>query len=129
MAVELQMLAWSVVLGLVQIGLASSLMTYQRGIAWNASARDGEPKALTGVAARLERAQKNFLETFPLFAALVLAVVVADRSSADTILATQVYLGARIIYVPLYAAGVPYLRTVAFGFSVWALLTLLGALL
>lgn len=128
MAIELQMLAWSVVLGLVQIGLAASMMTYQRGLAWNASARDGEAPPLTGVAARLERAQKNFLETFPLFATLVLAVLAADRSSADTILATQVYLAARVIYVPLYAAGIPYLRTVAFGFSVWGLLTLLRAL-
>lgn len=129
MPIELQMLAWSVVLGLVQIGLAASMMTYQRGLAWNASARDGQAPPLSGVTARLERAQKNFLETFPFFAALVLAVVVADRSSDATVLATQVYLAARVIYVPLYAFGVPYLRTIAFGFSVWGLLKLLGALL
>ena len=42
MTVEIQMLAWSVALGLVQILLAAALMTHQRGLKWNTGARDGQ---------------------------------------------------------------------------------------
>ena len=129
MTTELSVLGWSVVLGLVHIGLAAAAATHERGLAWNVSARDGSSKPLGGVASRLARAQANFLETFPLFAALVLGVVAAGASDAQTLLGAQVYLAARVVYLPLYAAGVPYLRTVAFGAAVWGMLVLLRALI
>ncbi|MEE7567699.1 hypothetical protein HH297_15635, partial [Xanthomonas sp. Kuri4-3] len=75
MSQEIQMLGWAMVLGLVQLMIASAGMTAQRGNKWNASARDGTPAPLTGVPARMQRALHNFLETFPFFAAAVLAVV------------------------------------------------------
>jgi len=128
MTIELQVLAWSVVLGLVQIGLTGAMATRQRGFAWNISARDGEATPLTGIGARLERAQRNFFETFPLFAAVVLAVVLAQRGSAETALGAQLYLWARIAYVPLYAFGVPYVRSIAWAVALWGLLKLLLAL-
>uniref|UniRef100_UPI000D562996 MAPEG family protein n=1 Tax=Xanthomonas fragariae TaxID=48664 RepID=UPI000D562996 len=86
LTIELQMLGWAMVLGLMQLLAASASTTAQRGIKWNASARDDETRPLTGVAARLERAFRNYLETFPIFAAAVLAVSVAGRTSADTAL-------------------------------------------
>ena len=128
MTIEIQMLAWSVALGLVHVLLAAALMTRQRGMQWNASARDGEAKPLTGVAARVERASKNFLETFPFFAAVVLAVAVSGRMNADTALGAQVYFWARLAYLPIYAAGIPYLRSLAWTVSLWGLLQLLWAL-
>lgn len=129
MTSELSVLAWSVVLGLVHIGVAAAAVTHQRGLAWNVSARDGAAAPLDGVAARLTRAQANFFETFPLFAALVLGVVVAGKADAQTLLGAQVYLCARIVYLPLYAFGIPYVRTLAFGAAVWGMLVLLRALL
>lgn len=129
MEIELQMLAWGAALGLVQLLAAAAGMTFQRGLAWNAGARDGTPVPLTGVAARLERAFRNFLETFPLFAALALAVVVAGRGDAHTALAAQVWFWARVAYVPLYVAGIPYVRSLAWAVSLWGLLQLLWALL
>lgn len=128
MTIELQMLAWAVVLGFVQLTLASALMTRQRGLAWNASARDGEARPLTGVAARADRAMRNFLETFPFFAAAVLAVVAAGRADAATALGAQLYLWARVGYVPLYLAGVPYLRSLVWTVSVLGILRILWAL-
>ena len=113
MSIELQYLAWAVVLGFAQLLLADLLMTRQRGMAWNTSARDGEPKPLTGAAGRADRAFRNFLETFPFFAAVVLAAVVAYRTDALTALGVQLYLWARVVYVPLYVAGIPYLRSLA----------------
>ena len=40
----------------------------------------------------------------------------------------SLYLGARIVYVPLYACGVPYLRSLAWVVSVGGLLLVLAAL-
>lgn len=126
--IEQRMLAWSIALGLVHVLLGATLMTQQRGLKWNAGARDGEARPLTGVAARVDRALKNFLETFPFFAAAVLAVVLAQRADADTALGAQLYFWARLAYVPIYAAGIPYLRTLVWAVSVWGLLQLLLAL-
>ena len=128
MSLEIQMLAWSIALGLVHVLLGAVLMTMQRGLKWNAGARDGEAKPLTGVAARLDRASRNFLETFPFFAAAVLAVMVSDRMSADSALGAQVYFWARLAYLPIYAAGIPYLRTLVWAVSLWGLLQVLWAL-
>jgi len=67
--------------------------------------------ALTGVAGRLARALRNFVETFPLFAAAVLIVHVAGRNSWMTAWGVQLYLWGRVGYLALYAAGVFLLRS------------------
>jgi len=128
MSVELQMLAWSIALGIVHLLVNAGFMTAQRGLRWNASARDGTPEPLTGVAARMERAWRNFLETFALFAAAVLAVQLAGRGSDQTALGAQLYFWARLVYVPVYAAGIPYLRSAVWAVGLWGLLQLLWAL-
>ena len=74
MGVELRMLIFSVVLGMIQIIAASHAASLQRGYRWTVyRPRDEEAGPLRGVAGRLDRASRNFLETFPLFAAAVLA--------------------------------------------------------
>lgn len=128
MIVELQVLSWVIVLGLVQLVLQATLGTMQRGLAWNTGARDGEPKPLTGVAARMDRALRNFLETFGFFAAAVLLVVFTQKTSAHTTLGAQLYFWGRVVYVPLYAAGTPYVRTLAWTVSMAGLLMVLLAL-
>ena len=70
----------------------------------------------------------NFLETFPFFAAAVLAVVATGRTSVDTALGVQLYFWARVAYVPLYAAGIPYVRTLVWAVSFWGLIKVLVAL-
>ncbi|SFS02539.1 Uncharacterized conserved protein, MAPEG superfamily [Dyella sp. OK004] len=129
MAIELKVLAWAVVLGLVYVLLAATLSTQQRGITWNASSRDSEPKPLTGVAARADRASRNFLETFVFFAAAVLAVVLAQRNTTSTALGAEIYVWARVAYLPVYLAGIPYLRTLIWAVSLWGLIQVLAGLL
>ncbi|MEF3080716.1 MAPEG family protein [Luteimonas sp. SMYT11W] len=120
MTIELQMLGWAIVLGLVHIGVAAAFATAQRGVRWNASNRDGaDIPPLTGAAVRTAAASRNFLETFPLFAAAVLAVVFAGRADAGTALGAQVYVWARVAYLPVYAIGVPYLRSAIWVVSLW----------
>ncbi|WP_101925026.1 MULTISPECIES: MAPEG family protein [Luteimonas] len=125
---ELQILAWSILLGLAYVLVAGACSTWQRGVRWNASNRDGDAPPLTGVAIRANAASRNFLETFPFFAAAALAVAFLDRGTADTLLGAQVYLWARVAYLPIYLIGIPYLRTAVWIASLWGLLQLVQAL-
>ena len=125
MGTELQILVWSVILGLLHLVVSATLNTLQRGLAWNAGARDGVAKPLTGVAARVDRAWHNFLETFVFFAVAVLIVVISQRSTTGTVLGAQLYLWARVAYVPVYAAGIPYLRSGIWGVAMFGLLMVL----
>lgn len=129
MTIELQMLSWSIGLGLVYIFVAAGLATAQRGLKWNASNRDADAEPLTGIAARAGRASRNFLETFALFATAVLAVALLDRHSEHTALAAQLYFWARVAYLPVYVIGIPYLRTAIWIVSLWGILQLMQALL
>jgi uncharacterized MAPEG superfamily protein len=79
MTIEFKFLALSVVLGLLQIIAASHAASFQRGYRWSASSRDEPVAPLIGKAGRLDRALRNFLETFLLFAAAVLAAHLAGR--------------------------------------------------
>jgi uncharacterized MAPEG superfamily protein len=128
MTIELKMLAWSIVLGLVSVLIAAGLATQQRGLKWNASNRDGDPKPLTGFASRATRASHNFLETFPFFAAAVLAVVLLQKSSPHTAMGSELYFWARAAYLPVYIIGIPYVRTVVWAVSFLGLLRVLAAL-
>jgi uncharacterized MAPEG superfamily protein len=129
MSIELKMLGWSVFLGLLHIAVAASLATQQRGLKWNAGNRDGELKSLTGVAARADRASRNFLETFPFFAIAVLALVLQGRNTAHTAMGTELYFWARLAYLPVYMLGIPYLRTLVWAVSIFGLLIVGAALL
>src|ERR1700754_488588 len=115
---ELKLLVAAVALGLVQLHWAAFAARAQQGYAWGAGARD-EPRALSGVAARLDRAFKNYLETFPLFAAAVLVAAYASKLGPLTLWGSVMYLAGRTAYVPLYAAGTPYVRTL-----VWQVATI-----
>lgn len=128
MSIELKMLVWSIVLGLVHIALAATLGTMQRGLKWNVSARDGIPEPLIGIAARLDRASRNFLETFVFFAVAVLAVLLTEKADAQTALGAQIYFWARLAYLPIYAAGISYLRTLVWAVSLAGLVMVLAGL-
>jgi uncharacterized MAPEG superfamily protein len=125
MSSELSALAWGCVLALVHIFVAVRFKTRQYGTRWNVGARDEElppPQPLVG---RLARAQANFFETFPIFAAAVLIVAVAGLADRWTAIGAWLWLGARIVYLPLYALGVPVVRTIVFLVSVGGIALLL----
>jgi uncharacterized MAPEG superfamily protein len=52
---------------------SSHAKSWQQDYRWIASEREEQVPPLNGVAGRLERALTNYLGTFPLFVALVLA--------------------------------------------------------
>jgi uncharacterized MAPEG superfamily protein len=112
MTPELLMLTLSTVLGFVHIIASACATTAQYGSKWNVGARDAEMPPLHAVAGRLQRASRNFLETFPLFAVLVLIADAVNRHGALTVWGSELYFVCRVIYLPLYAAGIPVARTV-----------------
>jgi len=129
MTPELTILGWTLVLALVQIMLPSLFRTRETGAAYNVSARDGAGPPVGKITGRLQRAQANLFETLPLFAAAVLIIHVTAQESTLTLYGAALYLAARVIYVPLYAFGIPVVRTLVCLVSVAGLLMLLSAIL
>ena len=119
MTIELTMLALSIVLGFVHVMAAVRAVTRQYGSKWNMGARDEILPPMEPLPGRLTRARDNFLETFPFFAVAVLIAHVAERNGLLTLIGVQLYFWARVAYLPLYALGIPKIRTVA-----WIIATL-----
>src|SRR5689334_2992617 len=110
---EVKLLIAAVVLGLVHLLWASVAGSGgHRDVAWLLGPRD-DPRPVTGQAARLSRAYANFLETFPLFAVAVIVVVMTGKAGAQATFGAWLYVLGRLAYVPLYALGLPIVRTVA----------------
>jgi uncharacterized MAPEG superfamily protein len=128
MSVEFTMLALAIVLGFVHVFLAALFVTSERGMAWNTGARDNTAPLTGKLAGRLDRALANFKETFPFFAVAVIMAAVLGRHSNMTVWGTELYLAARILYLPLYAMGVPLVRTLVYTASVVGIVMVLGAL-
>lgn len=129
MRVELYVLALGCVLGLFHIFWAGSAKTRQYGTKWNAGARDEALPPPEPVVGRLTRAQANYFETFPIVAALILILAAAGISTVTTELGALLWLAARIVYVPLYVAGVPMVRSLVFLVSLAGIVLLLWAAL
>ena len=129
MAVELRILALGALLLLVHIFTATRFKTAQYGRKWNVGARDEELSPPSPITGRVMRAQANFEETFPIAIVALLGVVLANRTSASTALGGWIWLGARIVYLPLYAAGIPVIRTIVFVISMIGLVMVLWPLL
>lgn len=129
MPAELTVLALAGLLLLVHVFAATHYKTKQYGLDWNMGARDQKTEPLNDIAGRLDRARGNFLETLPLAIIALGGVVVAGKASDLTAIAAWVWLGARLVYLPLYWAGVPKVRTYVWAVSLLALLFVLGVLL
>ncbi|HEY2751320.1 MAPEG family protein [Phenylobacterium sp.] len=115
--VELKLLLVAVVIGFVQIvWTAAASSGGERNLAWLAGPRDDQ-KPVGVVAARLDRALRNFLETFPLFAAALIGCIFAQKLGPQTLYGSGLYVIARALYVPLYASGVAVVRTLVWTVS------------
>ena len=125
---EFTFLALTLILALVQIGAAGMARTAELGTKWNAGPRD-EPAPPPGrLAGRLMRAQANLFETLPLFAAAVIMAEVADKTGVLTMWGAGLYFAARVVYLPLYALGVPYVRSLVWLVAAGGLVMVIAAL-
>jgi uncharacterized MAPEG superfamily protein len=114
---ELSLLAWSVLLAFVQMLAAVQGAMGQVGLMPLFGNREGMPE-IKGWGGRAARAHRNMIENLVLFAALVLAAVVAGKTNNMTLLGAQLFFWARAAYAGIYLAGIPYLRTAAWAVSV-----------
>ena len=126
-APELLLLACAAIIGLVQLMWAASAARGQQGLKWGMGPRD-EPKVLTGVAGRLERAHRNFMETFPIFAAAVVVAYLGSKLSPLTLWGSGLYVVARAVYAPVYAAGVSGLRSLVWGVALVGIVMVIAAI-
>ena len=95
-----------IVILLVQVLLAMG----QFGLPYLATPRD-EGRELTGTAARCKRSLDNSIVAMALFAPAILILQAQGGFTANTLLAAQAFLVARIAYPVIYMAGTPWLRT------------------
>ncbi|MBU0583429.1 MAG: MAPEG family protein [Alphaproteobacteria bacterium] len=121
---EISVLAWSVVLLLAQIVLQASVLgDLTPGYLF--SPRDEERKTNSVLAERLKRALHNLLETYPAFIALVVGLVATGKTGGMAATGALLWIICRVIYVVLYAAGVPVARTLIWLGSIIGLVMML----
>lgn len=129
MPVEIRILALGALLLFIYIFTAVRVKTAQYGRQWNVGPRDEQLPPANVLTGRTMRAQINFLETFPIAIVALIGVVVANRTSETTALGGWIWLGARVVYLPLYAAGIRVVRTIVYcismvglGMVIWPLI-------
>ena len=96
----------------MHMAAASFAFKAQVGNRYTVGPRDEDIRPV-GMAGRLARAQSNFLETYAFFATFVLIVELTGSAGAFSWWSALLYLGGRVLFLPLYAWGVPWLRTIS----------------
>ena len=65
--------------------------------------------------ARALKAAQNFSESLPIFLGLgVLSLVVPEADQALAVFGAQIFVLTRLVYIFVYVAGVPYVRSLVF---------------
>lgn len=122
------LVAWSTVLLVLHVMLQAHLANRDLGLDFNAGPRDDQPRPKSRVAGRADRASKNFRETYPAFVALALGLAIADPTSGWGHAGALLWFLARIVYIPLYLRGIPYIRSLVWGISMAGLAIMFFAL-
>ncbi|MGJ8587664.1 MAG: MAPEG family protein [Yoonia sp.] len=113
MTPELQYLVYGVILLVVHVLVQATFSDLSKGLGWALGPQD-EDREQSAIAARIQRALRNYLETFPAFIALALTLAVTELGNATSALGAAIWFWARVAYVPAYASGIPLVRSVAF---------------
>lgn len=127
MSIEIQLLFCAIALGIVQLLLAILVSVGGRGMSWALGARDADAPSLGKFAGRIDRAYKNFVETFPFFAVAVLVAHALDKHTATSTMGAQVYIWARLLYIPAYVIGIPMVRTLIWMASIAGIVMAMAA--
>jgi uncharacterized MAPEG superfamily protein len=116
------------ILVLLHISVQGLALKQAAGNAWSVGPRD-VPAALAPVHGRLRRALDNLLESAPVFLSLALVAHLAGRIGPMVLTGICMFLAGRLAYLPAYAAGIPWLRTVCWYVAgIGLLLMLVGVL-
>lgn len=124
---ETTILALYGLLVLLTLLLQTSGAAQQLGIGYLLSSRD-EHRTVRGLSARLDRALANSVTAMAMFAPAVLLLTTTGATSSASLLAAQVFLIGRIVYLPAYVFGLVGIRTLAWlcGFAATVMLYLMA---
>jgi uncharacterized MAPEG superfamily protein len=120
---ELMLLLYAVALTFVQMLIASIGAQLQVGLPALAGNRENLPE-IKGWAGRARRAHLNMLENLVLFAVLVLAAVITHKTNDATLVGAQMFFYARIVYLLIFLAGIPWVRTLVWAVSIAGLIVM-----
>ncbi len=122
---ELYALELSVLLFIAHVGIQAIFARGEFGEAYLLSPRD-EKRTVKGVlAGRAERALANFIENYVPFVAVDLGLIATGQTGGWGAI---LWIAARILYLPLYLAGIPVARTLAWLAAIIGLLMMLARL-
>lgn len=125
----LPLIGFSVLILIAHIVLQAMTATKELGRDWNASPRDDNKKVGGKFAGRAERAGANFRETYPAFIALAFGVIMAGDPAGLALIGAWIWIVFRLIYIPLYLAGIPYIRSLVWVGSMVGLLLMFFVLM
>lgn len=112
MTPELTYLFYAVILLVVHVFAQATLSDLSKGLGWALGSQD-EHRDQNVYAERLQRALRNYLETFPAFAVLALILAQTDSGTAASATGAALYFWGRVAYIPCRLSGLPLVRSVA----------------
>ena len=124
MTPELNFLVYGVILLIVHVIVQATLSDLSKGIGWALGPQD-ERREQNVFADRVQRALHNYLETFPAFAALALALGVSELGNDLSAKGAALWFWARVAYIPAFASGIPLVRSVAWFASIGGIVIML----
>ncbi len=130
MTIDLQLVAFAVLLAWVMVffaALARARAWTFEGMKVAFSNRHDMPQRPPWVD-RAERAGKNMLENLPLFIGLVAVAHLGNRHTDRVDIGAHIFFWARVAYWPIYLAGIPVVRTLAWYVSIIGLGLIFSAL-
>jgi len=113
MTADLEMLLASAILAWVMVLTASLLRTHAHRIegmkiAFGNRHNVPDPTPLVG---RADRAARNMIENLVLFTAVLAVARFAGVHDARVDLGSKIFFWSRLVYFPVYLAGIAYVRT------------------
>lgn len=124
MTPELTYLLYAVILLIAHIVVQATLSDLSKGLGWALGPQD-TPRDQHVIADRVQRALKNYLETFPAFIALALLLHVTEGGTSLSATGAALYFWARVAYVPAFASGIPLTRSAAWFASIGGLILMI----
>lgn len=130
MPTDAKLLVWSAILTWLMLLTAFILRCRgwtPEGLQIALGNREGVPEG-SSLAGRAERAARNMLENMVLFIAIAAAVRFAGKTGSQADFGAMLFFWARVVYWPIYLAGIIYLRTLAWTVSIVGLGIMIAAL-
>ena len=126
--IELSLLIWTAALTILQMLVSALGSITQIGLTTLAGNRDNLTET-TGWASRAQRAHRNMLESIAVFAILVMSAHHLNISNDMTVLGAQLFFWGRVAFSIIYIAGIPWVRTAAWGVSLVGLIVIFSQLI